>query len=130
MNIYSTNHYIPGEINQMMMSNNTINTHSDLGGENNNNSSLNTYGIKLRSLSYYRDEIGNILTTSKYFQIMMLKFDFKSRNIWQLKFSLTNIFFTFTIRKIFLPTINYKIRDMLILSPLQRLIIVSSNKKR
>ena len=130
MNIYSTNHYIPGEINQMMMSNNTINTHSDLGGENNNNSSLNTYGIKLRSLSYYRDEIGNILTTSKYFQIMMLKFDFKSRNIWQLKFSLTNIFFTFTIRKIFLPTINYKIRDMLILSPLQRLIIVSSNKKK
>ena len=130
MNIYSTNHYIPGEMNQMIQSNNTLNTHSDLGGENNGNNVLNGCGIKLRSLTYYRDEIGNILTTSKYFQIMMLKFDFKSRNIWQLKFSLTNIFFTFTIRKIFLPTINYKIRDMLILSPLQRLIIVSTNKKK
>ena len=130
MNIYSTNHYMPSEMNQNSISNNnTINTHSDLG-ENNTTSSLNANGIKLRSLSYYRDEIGNILTTSKYFQIMMLKFDFKSRNIWQLKFSLTNIFFTFTIRKIFLPTINYKIRDMLLLSPLQRLIVVTTNKKK
>ena len=130
MNIYSTNHYIPGEMNQMIQSNNTLNTHSDLGGENNGNNVLNGCGIKLRSLTYYRDEIGNILTTSKYFQIMMLKFDFKSRNIWQLKYSLTNIFFTFNIRKIFLPTVNFKIRDMLLLSPLQRLIIVSTNKKK
>ena len=59
----------------------------------------------------------------------MLKFDYKNKNIWQLKYSLSNIFYTFTIRKMFLSTINYKIRDMLILSPLQRLIAVSTNKK-
>ena len=128
MNIYSISHFIPEE-NPTILTTNTFKSHSFIG-ENNANNSLNVYGIKQRPLCYYRDEIGNILTTSKYFQIMMLKFDFKSRNIWQLKYSLTNIYFTFTIRKIFLPTINYKIRDMLLLSPLQRLIIVSSNKKK
>ena len=130
MNIYSTYHYMPGEINPSIYSYKT-NTHSaGAGGDNISNNLLNLYAIKLRPLCYYRDEIGNILTTSKYFQIMLLKFDFKSRNIWQLKYNLTNIFFTFNIRKIFLPTINYKIRDMLLLSPLQRLIIVSTNKKK
>ena len=60
----------------------------------------------------------------------MLKFDYKSKNIWQLKFCISNIFYTFTIRKMFLSTINCKIRDMLLLSPLQRLIAVSTNKKK
>ena len=129
MNIYSINHFMPGELNLAKLSENTLNTHS-ITGDSASNNLLNSNGIKLRPLCYYRDEIRNILTTSKYFQIMMLKFDFKSRNIWQLKYSLTNIFFTFNIRKIFLPTINFKIRDMLLLSPLQRLIIVSTNKKK
>ena len=93
------------------------------------NNALNVNWIKLRRLCYYRDDISNILTIQKYFKIMMLKFDYKSKNIWQLKYSISNIFYTFTIRKIFLSTINYKIRDMLILSPLQRLIIVSTNKR-
>ena len=145
MSIYSTNHYMPEELNPTLTRNitinslnklNTINTiktinnNQSIREENMSNSLLNPNGIKLRSLCYYRDEIRNILTTTKFFQIMMLKFDFKSRNIWQLKYSLTNIYFTFTIRKIFLPTINYKIRDMLLLSPLQRLIVVTTNKKK
>ena len=129
MNIYSTNHYMPGELSPTLLSNNSLNTHNQ-ARENLENNLLNSNDIKLRPLVYYRDEIGNILTTQKYFQIMMLKFDFKSRNIWQLKFRLTNIFFTFNIRKIFLPTINYKIRDMLLFNPLQRLLIVTTNKKK
>ena len=103
-----------------------------LNNNKNNNSpanALNVNWIKLRPLCYYRDDISNILTIQKYFKIMMLKFDYKSKNIWQLKYSISNIFYTFTMRKMFLSTINYKIRDMLILSPLQRLIAVSTNKK-
>ena len=129
MNIYSTNHYMPGELNPSYLSNNSLNTQNQMVESATKDTSY-LYEIKLRPLVYYRYEIGNILTTQKYFQIMMLKFDFKSRNIWQLKFRLTNIYFTFNIRKIFLSTINYKIRDMLLLNPLQRLIVVTINKKK
>ena len=98
--------------------------------ENNTSYVLNVNNIKLRPLCYYRNEIENILTIQKFFKIMMLKFDYKSKNIWQLKYSLANIFFTFTIRRMFLPTVNYKFRDMFLLSPLQRLILVNTHKKK
>ena len=132
-NIYSiTNHLnnqVSSPLTKFIM---RINTLDKLNNNNNNNNtnSLNVNSIKLRPLCYYRNDISNILTVQKYFKIMMLKFDYKSKNIWQLKYSLSNIFYTFTIRKIFLPTINYKIRDMLLLSPLQRLIAVSTNKRK
>ena len=133
INIYSMNNHLNNQesspltkfIMRLSTAENVINTHNNT----NNNNALNVNWIKLRPLCYYRNDISNILTIPKYFKIMMLKFDYKSKNIWQLKYSLSNIFYTFTMRKMFLSTINYKIRDMLVLSPFQRLITVATNKK-
>ena len=132
INIYSMSHHLNNQasspLTKFIMRLNTIDNANNYNYNSGN--TLNVNSIKLRSLSYYRNDLSNILTIQKYFKIMMLKFDYKSKNIWQLKFCISNIFYTFTIRKMFLSTINYKIRDMLLLSPLQRLIAVSTNKKK
>ena len=133
INLYSIpkhlNNQISSPLTKFIMRLNTIDNPNS-GNNNNLSNNLNVSWIKLRPLSYYREDISIILSIEKYFKIMMQKFDYKSKNIWQLKFNLSSIFFTFTIRKIFLVTINYKIRDMILLSPLQRLIIVSNNKNK
>ena len=133
INIYSMNQHLNNQesspLTKFIMRLSTADNIATNQNNNKDNNALNVHWIKLRPLCYYRNDISNILTISKYFKIMMLKFDYKNKNIWQLKYSLSNIFYTFTIRKMFLSTINYKIRDMLILSPLQRLIAVSTNKK-
>ena len=130
INIYSMSHHLNNQasspLTKFIMRLNTIDNANNISSGN----TLNVNSIKLRLLCYYRNDLSNILTIQKYFKIMMLKFDYKSKNIWQLKYSISNIFYTFTIRKMFLSTINYKIRDMLLLSPLQRLIGVSTNKRK
>jgi hypothetical protein len=130
INIYSMSHHLNNQasspLTKFIMRLNTIDNANNISSGN----TLNVNSIKLRLLCYYRNDLSNILTIQKYFKIMMLKFDYKSKNIWQLKYSISNIFYTFTIRKMFLSTINYKIRDMLLLSPLQRLIAVSTNKRK
>ena len=57
---------------------------------------------------------------------MERKFDFKSRNIWQLKYYLTTIFYNFYIAKDFASYPNFKIRDISLLSPLQRYILITN----
>ena len=89
----------------------------------------NTYYIYGKNLVYFRDEIKNILTPSKYFLIMMKKFDYKSNYIWQLKQFLTNIFYSFRVAKDFVKFPNIKYRDILLLNPIQRLTLVSNIKK-
>ena len=89
----------------------------------------NTYYIYGKNLVYFRDEIKNILTPSKYFLIMMKKFDYKSNYIWQLKQFLTNIFYSFRVAKDFVKFPNIKYRDIMLLNPIQRLTLVSNIKK-
>ena len=57
---------------------------------------------------------------------MKRKFDYKSRNIWQLKYFLTSIFHKFYICKDFMPYPNLKLTDIFLLSPFQRVFITSN----
>ena len=82
--------------------------------------------VQLRPLCYYNDVISGILSEKIYFKIMQRKFDYKSRNIWQLKYFLTSVFHKFYILKDFAPYPNLKVEDIFLLSPLQRVLIVSS----
>ena len=103
INIYSMSHHLNNQasspLTKFIMRLNTIDNANNYNYNSGN--TLNVNSIKLRSLSYYRNDLSNILTIQKYFKIMMLKFDYKSKNIWQLKFCISNIFYTFTIRKMF-----------------------------
>ena len=85
--------------------------------------------INCKSLLYFREEIKNILTSQKYFAILKKKFDFKSRNIWQLKYFLTNIYWAFCIGRDFIKYPNIKLRDIILLNPIQRLMLISNIKK-
>ena len=98
-----------------------------------NNKSLGIKGgridfitVQLRSLCYFNDVINEILDEKIYFKIMQRKFDYKSRNIWQLKYYLTSIFHKYYILKDFAPYPNLKPQDIILLSPLQRALVVSS----
>lgn len=82
--------------------------------------------VRCRSLCYFNDVVKNILTAKIYFKIMERKFDFKSRNIWQLKYFLTSIFWTFHISRDFTFFPNLKFRDIVLLTPLQRLLLISN----
>ena len=82
--------------------------------------------VKCRPLYYINDVIKNILTEKIYFKIMERKFDYKSRNIWQLKYFLTTIFWTFHISRDFTSYPNLKFRDICLLTPLQRLLLISN----
>ena len=82
--------------------------------------------VQLRSLCYFNDVISEILEEKIYFKIMERKFDYKSRNIWQLKYYLTSIFHKFYICKDFMPYPNLKLTDIFLLSPFQRVLITSS----
>ena len=82
--------------------------------------------IRCRTLYYFNDIIKNILNETIFNKILERKFDFKSRNIWQLKYFLSSIFWTFYICKDFSYFPNFKIRDIVLLSPIQRLIMVSN----
>jgi hypothetical protein len=82
--------------------------------------------VQLRPLCYFDNIINEILDEKKYFKIMERKFDYKSRNIWQLKYYLTSIFHKFYICKDFMPYPNFKVYDLVLLTPLQRVLMVSS----
>ena len=82
--------------------------------------------VTCEPLCYFNDVIKNILTEKKYFKIMERKFDSKSRNIWQLKYYLTSIFHKFYIQRDFSSYLNIKVRDIVLLSPIQRLLMISS----
>jgi len=82
--------------------------------------------VQLRPLCYFDDIINEILDEKVYFKIMERKFDYKSRNIWELKYYLTSIFHKFYICKDFVPYPNLKIYDIILLTPLQRVLIASS----
>ena len=90
--------------------------------------SQNIY-INGRTLTYFRKDIQKILTTNIYFKIMSQKFDFKSHNIWQLKYYLTNIFWTFKIETDFIKYPNLKYKDLFLLNPYQRIYYINSIKK-
>ena len=87
---------------------------------------INSKKMKCRTLCYLNDIIKNILNEKIFFKIMERKFDFKSRNIWQLKYYLTTIFYNFYIQKDFASYPNFKIKDILLLSPLQRYILITN----
>ena len=82
--------------------------------------------VQLRPLCYFNDVIKDILTEKIYFKIMERRFDYKNRNIWQLKYFLTSIFHKFYILKDFAPYPNLKVHDIILLSPLQRILLLSS----
>ena len=82
--------------------------------------------VQLRPLCYFNNVIQDILSEKLYFRIMERKFDYKSRNIWQLKYFLTNIFHRFYVLKDFAPYPNLKVHDIMLLSPLQRKLMISS----
>lgn len=80
-------------------------------------------------LVYLRDDIKKLLTIEKYFTIMLSDFDFKNRTIWLLKESLTHIFYTFYFSKDFAAYPNMKLRDLSLLTPIQRMTIISNIHK-
>ena len=82
--------------------------------------------IRCSTICYFNDIIKNILNEKIFFKIMERKFDFKSRNIWQLKYYLTSIFCNFYVAKDFSSYPNFKIRDISLLSPLQRYILITN----
>ena len=82
--------------------------------------------VQLRPLCYFNNVIEEILSEKLYFRIMERKFDYKSRNIWQLKYYLTSIFHKFYIQKDFSSYPNLKVRDIVLLTPLQRILMISS----
>ena len=82
--------------------------------------------VQVRPLCYFNEVVNEILDEKIYFKIMQRKFDYKSRNIWQLKYYLTSIFHKFYICKDFMEYPILKVYDLLLLSPLQRVLIVSS----
>ena len=82
--------------------------------------------VQLRPLCYFEDVINQILDEKIYFKIMERKFDYKSRNIWQLKYYLTSIFHKYYICKDFVSYPNFKVYDLLLLTPMQRVLMVSS----
>ena len=82
--------------------------------------------VQLRPFCYFNDVISEILEEKIYFKIMERKFDYKSRNIWLLKYFLTSIFHKFYICKDFMPYPNLKLTDIFLLSPFQRVLITSS----
>jgi hypothetical protein len=84
--------------------------------------------IRCSTICYFNDIIKNILNEKIFFKIMERKFDFKSRNIWQLKYYLTSIFCNFYVAKDFSRYPNFKIRDISLLSPLQRYILITNIK--
>ena len=87
---------------------------------------LESIRVTCEPLCYFNDIIKNILTEKKYFKIMERKFDSKSRNIWQLKYYLTSIFHKFYIQRDFTSIPNIKVRDIILLTPIQRLLMISS----
>ena len=103
------------------------------GKESINNKSVGIKGghiesikVQLRCLCYFNEVIQDILTEKIYFKIMERKFDFKSRNIWQLKYFLTSIFHKYNVLRDFAPYPNIKIHDIMLLSPLQRILMISA----
>lgn len=90
---------------------------------------INTLQINCKTLLYFREEIKNILTSQKYFAIMIKKFDYKSRNIWQLKYFLTNIYWVFCVGRDFTKYPNIKLRDIMLMNPIQRVTYISNIKK-
>lgn len=82
--------------------------------------------IRGQSFYYFNDVIKNILNANTYYKIMERKFDYKSRNIWQLKYFLTQIFWTYHVSRDFAFYPHLKIRDIVLLSPLQRLLLISN----
>ena len=82
--------------------------------------------VQLRPLCYFDDLLNEKLDEKIYFKIMERKFDYKSRNIWQLKYYLTSIFHKFYICKDFMACPNFKVYDIVLLTPLQRVLMVSS----
>ena len=89
-------------------------------------SKIDSIIVTCEPLCYFNDVIKNILTEKIYFKIMERKFDSKSRNIWQLKYYLTSIFHKFYIQKDFSSYPNIKVRDIILLTPIQRLLMISS----
>ena len=87
---------------------------------------LESIRVTCEPLCYFNDVVKNILTEKKYFKIMERKFDSKSRNIWQLKYYLTSIFHKFYIQRDFTSYPNIKVRDIILLTPIQRLLMISS----
>ena len=87
---------------------------------------LDSIRVTCEPLCYFNDVVKNILTEKKYFKIMERKFDSKSRNIWQLKYYLTSIFHKFYIQRDFTSFPNIKVRDIILLTPIQRLLMISS----
>ena len=75
INIYSMSHHLNNQasspLTKFIMRLNTV----DNLNNNSSSNTLNVNSIKLRPLSYYRNDISNILTIQKYFKIILLKFD-------------------------------------------------------
>ena len=90
----------------------------------------NNLYISCKSLVYFREDIKNFLTPVKYFQIMQQKFDYKSHNIWKLKYFLTNIFYSYRICRDFIKYPNLKYKDIFLLNPLQRLGFINNIKNQ
>ena len=87
---------------------------------------IDSITVTCEPLCYFNDIIKDILNEKIYFKIMERKFDHKSRNIWQLKYYLTSIFHKFYIQKDFASYPNLKVRDIVLLTPLQRILMISS----
>ena len=114
---------IEEEENNDDMDNKVVKQEASIGIEG---GQLESIRVTCEPLCYFNDVIKNILTEKKYFKIMERKFDSKSRNIWQLKYYLTSIFHKFYIQRDFTSYPNIKVRDIILLTPIQRLLMISS----
>ena len=82
--------------------------------------------VRCKSLYYVNNVIADVLSCDVYFAIMQCEFDYKSRNIWQLKYFLTCVFYVFNFKKDFVGVPMLKVNDVVMLSPFQRLMMLGN----